>query len=269
MVYDERLHELSKASHPLKVLRIEPRQSLQELVRGYYVLKATKSSAPLGQWYLLPDNSPYLIFYLLAKGDSIVPAWSLVGPRSRHKIIRRYNRLFSFICAFRPGGLRPLIDLPLSALRDQTIAVRELFPQEYEATFEQLTQYALQNELTAFVASLETFLLHSIKKDSRDTHFAIQAFCQYWQRPKPSPKIAVIAKDLGYSERQLRNLTQNHIGHSPKRISQIIRFTHSLQHYGAQAAWASIAYASGYYDQSHMIAEYHKMVGLSPERLFS
>lgn len=274
MVYDEYMHELGAEAGSLNSQRLTPSAALNRLVFQYFVLTpeyqspAEKSNRSDNLWYILPDNHSYLIFYLFDRGNTLVPKWSIIGPRSTHTIINRRNRPFTFVCSFKPGGIRPFVDIPVNEIRDTSTEASVLFKNYQTAIFEQLTACALQLDISTFVEYFETFLLKSLA-GKKDVHPVVRAFCQKYQDPSTPLLLSHVSKELGYSDRQLRNIIHKHIGHSPKMVSQIIRFTSSLLHIQSGDDWASIAYASGYYDQSHMISEYHKMLGSSPEKLFA
>lgn len=267
MIYDERMHELGRESIRLNARTIVPDPTLQKIVYRYFVL-TKENTCPLdSQWYLLPDNSAHLIFYLFDEGNTIIPKWIIIGPRSKHKIISRKDRLFTFICSFKPGGLRSFVDIPLNELRDEALEASQM--KSYSSyTFEQLTISALRFNVLEFVKYFEVFLKKSMGEHTYP-HYLVQAFYQKYLLRDVQPLLTNVSKDLGYSDRQLRNLIQSHIGHSPKMVAQIERFTMSLKLSKGDLNWSSIACSSGYYDQSHMISDYHKLIGLTPERLFS
>jgi AraC-like DNA-binding protein len=267
MVYYEHLHELGEKHNDLHINAIAPSRSLSSLVNRYMVL-APGTCFPDSQWYLLPDNSTYLIFYLIDQGKTVVPKLSIVGPRSTHQVISRQHRLFTFICSFRPGALRLFVDRPLDELKDRSVDACSLLKNYQQHVFEQLTVSAFSFNINRFVTTLESFLLSSIDRTS-GVHPIVHKFYQQYLEQSVRQPLAIVSKHLGYSERQLRNLIQAHIGNAPKMVTQIERLTTSLRHGRAAQNWASVAYSSGYYDQSHMISDYHKLVGMSPEKLFS
>ncbi|MEQ9376119.1 MAG: AraC family transcriptional regulator [Imperialibacter sp.] len=268
LIYDRFMHELSRESTQLNRETIAPCPSLQHLISNYFVLQQESQCPTSAQWYILPDNCAHLIFYLFENGKTVSAKWAMVGPRSRHKMISRQNRLFTFICSFRPGGMAPFGRLPLSELTDSSSEASYILKAYDESAYEALTRYALQHDLSGFVGRLETFLLRA-PESATIIHPVVSAFCNSYRDHLNRPQLDVVAKKLGYSDRHLRSLLRMHVGHSPKMITQIDRFTCSLLQSDRQQNWASIAHASGYYDQSHMISDYHKLVGTSPEKLFS
>jgi AraC-like DNA-binding protein len=71
------------------------------------------------------------------------------------------------------------------------------------------------------------------------------------------------------SERHLRRVFREALGLGPKEFAQLQRFHRALHaaqssHY---ASWASIAVASGYYDQAHLIADFRALTGVTPRAL--
>lgn len=73
--------------------------------------------------------------------------------------------------------------------------------------------------------------------------------------------------DFGISARQLRRLSQRHLGLPPREFAQVMRFQRSFQLAATkphQAAWAEY-----YYDQPHYIREYKRLTGLTPTELQS
>jgi len=267
MKYDEQMHELGNKSIKLNTKYFFPDPSLRELVNYYSVITKEYTHPSDSQWYLLPDNCGYLIFYLFDYGNTLVPEWKIIGPRSRHKIINRKNRHFTFICSFKAGGLSAFVDMPMYELRDQSVEAS--FMSNYSTnTFGQLTVCALNNNITEFVKTIGGFLM-KINTSLSYTHHVLERFTQLYVRNGIRTSLAAVSKELGYSERQLRNLMLSHVGHSPKMVDQIERFTMSLTLSKDNLNWSEIACESGYYDQSHMISDYHKLVGTSPEKLFS
>ncbi|MFC8527305.1 helix-turn-helix domain-containing protein [Nocardia sp. NPDC057227] len=66
-----------------------------------------------------------------------------------------------------------------------------------------------------------------------------------------------------WTERQLRTLFAAGIGLSPKHYARIARLRLVLAHAG-KAPWAHLAADTGYYDHSHLTAEFRRLMGVSP-----
>lgn len=265
MRYDLVMHELGSWQSPMLRQVFNPQPALSPFIKNYCILKEEWVCDHNQYWYILPDNSAYLIFYLAERNGVLRPSLRLIGPRSSHIIINRHNRHFTFMVSFKPGGLAPLCKAPLADLCDRSTNASDLFPWCDEALIDQLTVSGQNSNLSEFIDILERALLSAFSSSETITplisHFSELSLV-------PQIRVSYISDRLGITERHLRTLSQKHIGHSPKLMLQIERFTRSLIISNNSRAWSSIAHDSGYYDQSHMIAEYQKMTGKSPERLF-
>lgn len=260
MTYDEHLHEIGAVSLRFSYTTIAPGAPLRETIHTYSVF-ANMASVDENSIYILPDNSAHLIFCLYDYNNRIVPMWTVVGPRSVHQIISRRNRLFTFICTFKPGGIKSQLNRPLDEISDLKADSSEVLRNYNPVIFEQLTIDAMCLDVPGFVNHLEAFLGKSVTP----THPVVKGF--YERLLNENCGLKFVSKDLGYSDRQLRNLIQSNIGHSPKTVQQIERFARSLRLRKSNDNWACIAHSSGYYDQSHMIGDYQRLVGMSPEQL--
>lgn len=75
--------------------------------------------------------------------------------------------------------------------------------------------------------------------------------------------VATAARRLHVSERHLRNLFVDGVGLSPKHFARIDRVRTVLAHARARP-WADLAADVGYYDQSHLIGEFRRLMGVPP-----
>jgi AraC-like DNA-binding protein len=74
--------------------------------------------------------------------------------------------------------------------------------------------------------------------------------------------VADTARRLHISERRLRTVFAEGVGLSPKQFARIDRVRTVLATTGDR--WADVAAALGYYDQSHMTAEFRQLMGVPP-----
>jgi AraC-like DNA-binding protein len=79
--------------------------------------------------------------------------------------------------------------------------------------------------------------------------------------------VSEVASDLRISERHLRRVFLETVGMSPKTFARLMRFSRAtdLARESSHASWASIAAAAGYYDQAHLIEDFHVFAGATPE----
>lgn len=84
-------------------------------------------------------------------------------------------------------------------------------------------------------------------------------------------RVNELGRAVGISDRQLRRRFDRAVGYGPKQLARVIRFQRALT-MGLDASavrpgpttWASIAAASGYSDQSHLVNEFTALAGATP-----
>jgi AraC-like DNA-binding protein len=80
--------------------------------------------------------------------------------------------------------------------------------------------------------------------------------------------IRALAKDVGYSARQLHRRVVAATGHSPKRLSRIGRMQTLLAR-GRGESWSRTAAELGFHDESHMINDIHRLAHATPETMLA
>jgi AraC-like DNA-binding protein len=83
---------------------------------------------------------------------------------------------------------------------------------------------------------------------------------------EPSARVGDLAAAVGLSQRQLRRRFAVAVGLSPKAYGRVVRL-HAALRLAGTVGWAEIAQRCGFYDQSHMIAEFRVATGLAPAAL--
>jgi len=75
-------------------------------------------------------------------------------------------------------------------------------------------------------------------------------------------RIDDIAKEIGISRQHLARQFLHHVGVSPKTFARVMRFRRLLA--DQRDDWAHRAARHGYYDQSHLIADFRELAGTTP-----
>ncbi|MGL5909590.1 MAG: helix-turn-helix domain-containing protein [Phycicoccus sp.] len=90
-------------------------------------------------------------------------------------------------------------------------------------------------------------------------------------RPAATP-VAAVARDIGWSERHLRQRFRAEFGLGPAQASRVARFDRARRDVGRRATadlpldLATVAVAHGYYDQAHLAAAFREFAGAAPSR---
>ena len=80
-------------------------------------------------------------------------------------------------------------------------------------------------------------------------------------------RVEQLAQGLGVSRQHLAGQFRDHVGLSPKLFARICRFraARAAALAGGGPDWAALALDCGYFDQSHLIRDFHDFSGTSPD----
>ena len=83
-------------------------------------------------------------------------------------------------------------------------------------------------------------------------------------------RISDLCDKLGIYPEKLERVFKKYIGITPKYYSQIVRFNKVLDfvhHKSDELVWSSTAGQFGYYDQAHLIHDFKRFTGYTPQVL--
>lgn len=208
---------------------------------------------------ILPDLSAHILIHGLDNGQFRM---RLIGPRSKGFFINHQNRHTTFILRFHALTFAPLLPFPVGELRDRGIDLQEIIDNKtIDESLEKLEERDFNGLLQVFLQ------LHSPEKK----HTPLMAtFLKNSSNSTGNFKVGQLASQLGISTRYLRKVCDQKLGLSPKAIQKIQRFSNSLFYKNStpDISPAQIAVQAGYYDQSHMIAEYQEFLDRTPGQIW-
>lgn len=166
----------------------------------------------------------------------------------------------------QPWATFALLNVPASELTDRDVNLEDVWGSRSAELAAQIAD--LDEE--ARVDRLEAALLEHLRPDAipRGTVDVVGLAC--WVRSNPlSATVSRLAEAAGVSRRHLARVFGEVVGVSPKRFCRLARFQTALKYVGGETSvtWAEVAAELGYADQSHMIAEFRELSGLTPEML--
>ncbi|MDX2681387.1 AraC family transcriptional regulator [Streptomyces sp. NY05-11A] len=218
--------------------------------------------APQDAFTHVPDTATKVVVRVEANGraDTLV-----VGPRTRATYHADPDRPLVSCVQLRlaPGAVGPLLGVRAVDLVGRAVPAGDLPSPAAGRLARELTG-AEPEEITARLADLLPPPTEGGR--ARLLRAAVDALST---RPDRTPAaVREVARELTVSERQLRNLFADGVGVSPKHYARIDRVRHVLTH-AASAPWAELAAATGYYDQSHMTADFRTLMGVPPRAFFT
>jgi AraC-like DNA-binding protein len=166
-------------------------------------------------------------------------------------------------CIPRAGCVIP--GAPPGELTNRVIAVEDL-GSEARQIAEGLS--AIRGE-TERIACLESALVRRIMARSTSTVIDIPKLATWIIGSGGQVTVEGLAETAGLSRQHFARVFRASVGVGPKVYCQLARFRTTLAYArrGDAVEWAKVAAESGYADQSHMIAEFRRFSGMTPEAL--
>lgn len=203
----------------------------------------------------LPDVTTALVYRRTGprEGDLRV-----VGPRSRASYHPGKALPMCVRARLRPGVARSVFGVPVSELRDRAVPLTELWGDR---------AVRLEHRLNALTGTdlvlreIQDVLLGCLHDDADPRGPLLREAVA--SLSTTGERVAALARRLSVSERHLRDLFTDRVGLAPKRFARIQRVRTVLAG-GSSPKWADLAVDTGYYDQSHMAADFHTLMGVTP-----
>ena len=114
---------------------------------------------------------------------------------------------------------------------------------------------------------LNTFFIESAAKKLLENPILIEASINFIFKNKGTNSINQLVKYTGYTERHIERTFIQYIGLSPKSFSNIVKlhtFLKLLRDKSKHNNLTRISCEAGYFDQSHLIREFKKYTGITP-----
>lgn len=167
---------------------------------------------------------------------------------------------------FHPFGAALFLNDDVSLLNDQVVDLRSVMGTTLDELYHQLQEAP---NITGKVKLLETFLQNRLAlfEKRKDKSTLVKMVMNELTRDDFFDNIDNVASRYGITSRYLQKIFLQYTGLTPKLFSKINRFQKSLVLIGkSDLSLTSIAYQSGYFDQSHFIREFKLFTGNTPSR---
>lgn len=163
-------------------------------------------------------------------------------------------------------GIRRLVGRPLSDMKNQAVALGDVFGSDARWWSEQLadaSSWDARFDIVDAVLRARLAVASNIPEGVR---------CA-WHRLHMSngqTPIKRIVQEVGWSQRHLIDRFRNELGISPKVLARILRFggvVRRLKNARRPSSLAELAVSCGYYDQSHLNRDVREFAGTTPAAL--
>lgn len=160
---------------------------------------------------------------------------------------------------FRAGAFRCFLGAAVATLRGRTVPARGVFSGKELLALGHGTETDRMRAADQYFGSLELV-------PDPDAQRAAAMVDLILNRPEVS-SVAKLARLSGASERGLQRLFREHVGVSPKWVIRRYRIHELIERMNGSEAidWAGAAADLGYFDQSHLIRDFRRLTGYTPD----
>ena len=255
----------------MRYTEFAPNPPLNRHVECFWTLEGKTNSFPQTE-RILPDGCVELI---LNFGDSfsqheaerqhVQPRHFLVGQMTGPVLISPTGVVELIGIRFHPGGTVPFLQIPLHEITDQVVELSGLCPRLERKLLGASIHFTTLEERVAAIEGVLTSDVIKSKYESSTLALAAKLI-----ECRGLISVDQLAQDAGISARQLERRFLNEVGVGPKLLSRILRFQQVFRAVeNCEVAWAPVAVECGYYDQAHLIRDFHQFAHQTPTVLFS
>lgn len=245
------LTPLGLKRHGLSLVTQPPSPALCGVVQAYLQIHASDATP----YPVIPDGTHAI--YLSRHGAF------LVGAQSRAMDIEIQKPGDYFGIWFFPGTLRHFVDIDVSEIKNTSVNETDISWDDFACLSEKIYQYsAFEDRATVCDQWLMTqFNAHMPTKFEHAMDLIYQS--------DGNLRVSTLAKRVGWSARHLNRMLSLHTGFSTKEFSQIVRLQHACKQIWRQGNLSTnTSMELGYFDQSHLIKQWHKHLGMTPGALW-
>jgi AraC-like DNA-binding protein len=156
-----------------------------------------------------------------------------------------------------PWAAYRLLRMPMHELAETTVPLDDVLPVRLVDSLADARSWDRRFTL------LDEFLTRQLV----DAPVAAPEIVWAWQQLRGShgrKRVGDISDELGWSRKRLVANFRTYLGLPPKAVGRLLRFERARGLSGTMS-WSQLAFACGYSDQPHMIADFRSFTGRTPE----
>ena len=160
---------------------------------------------------------------------------------------------------FRPGMAAAFLRVPAEELTDRVLLLEAFWKPS-----------ALAERMAGAESAAESrgILIKALRPPAAMPN-GVQQAIEAVARSHGDVSIEWVAREAGMSERQFRRRCLEESGLRPKQLCRVLRFRRACALAGRGLPWGLVAAEAGYFDQAHLIRDFHEFTGDTPMSVFS
>ncbi len=207
----------------------------------------------------LPDGRTTLVFRVIEEGRR--GDLSALGPAHAGRLFKTTTGIVrALVLQFKPGWSVPLLGVAASALTDRIVLLEDL----WGSSGGDLCHGLLEAQSVAEVLDrLAEAIALRAQETSEPASGRLARDAVRLPRGRRGPD-GERRRATGVTGRHLRRAFMESVGIGPQEFARTVRLQRAVRSAATSNDWARIAAEAGYYDQSHLIADFRELVGLTP-----
>lgn len=254
----------------MNYLESKPAPALAAYVKCFWALEYERSGLGDEPEPVIPDGCVEIVYNLSARFRQYAddgsfktqPQALVAGQMDRRVVIGPSGNVRLFGIRFWPAGAFPFFDFSMSELSGRIEPLDAVWGNAAGELGEMLWN---AGTFANQAAVAEKFLQKVFRANDRHGPW-LRASIDAINASSGTLRIAKLARAVGKSERGLERSFNQSIGISPKAFSRVVRFQSVLRslELTPDPRMSSIALDLGYFDQSHLIGDFHRFTGMTP-----
>lgn len=253
----------------------KPSSILSQYVKQYWAIEDCLSPANEHIQRIVPNGLMELMFYLGNKPKALDEKKNLSentivsGQQKGFYDILVTEKLSLFSISFQPYGAAMFFNIPSNDFFNQNIPLKHILKDKVTELESELYDSATFEKKIKVV---EKFLMNQLRNSAKEYELKrIVKSVEAINKSNGLIDIESLSSIACLSRKQYERTFSEYIGTSPRQFLRTIRFQNSLRlkQRNKNIQLTELAYACGYYDQSHMINDYKLLSGKTPTHYFS
>jgi AraC-like DNA-binding protein len=252
---------------------IQPIPQLRGLIECFWLLEGNPTAFSAPPERLLPDGCIEIILNVGERfrqmdamgAGTLQPATFVVGQMTSPVLVAPTGRVQMLGIRFVPGGSLPFLAPPAQEFADRITPLDELAGDLARELRLYLDRESFDRPMLTRIESALARRAAGHRSVAPDLRSALHHFIAN----QGGFAVDDLANSLDITHRKLQRRFRNEIGIGPKLLSRILRFQQVFRAVESNAPdWTEIAIEAGYFDQAHLIRDFHQFAGQTPALLF-
>jgi AraC-like DNA-binding protein len=258
-------------------LEFRPAPQLAHIVKCFWTFDAEANVIAGRPERVVPDGNPELVIHyahpfggsLPGRGFAPQPRAFMLGQMTKPLLLDSSQGAAGLVgVRFHAFGSRLAVGAHMDELTDVTLRVEDFDP---GASAPLVDAIACAPGMQARVAILQRYIAQLVARNERFQDQAVGHWAVQIANARGTLGLAALAHDSGISVRQLERRFLKQIGVAPRQYANVVRFRRvfDLVTASERPDWVRLALRAGYFDQPHMIRDFHRFLGCTPTQFIS